>query len=262
MPVFRGFPVEGVVAVFEEPNTIGDIEDFDAPRNGPAKNPAAHVGSVYWHSGFFQYELVSSIQSVTVNHTALNGRTQTYGGGVGVWSTFPAIVGVGQSRATNFTLVTHGLGYVPLSMVSLDGVLVCPGHPVQMIGTDGRTRSVSAYATSSIIGLREAAKSTQNTLSAVSVTYQVLVLRTPAVSSALPIFGLDGTSVVLGRGKVRTDRQYLRRVGSGDTPYVMPMGPVGDISNGRRRVVLGTTVITEPGYDGSFTGPSYITVGT
>lgn len=262
MPVFRGFPDQGVVAVFDEPNTTGDIEDFDAPRNGPAKNPAAHVGLVYWHSGFFQYELVSSVQSVTINHTALNGRTQTYGGGTGAWSTFPAIVGVGQSRATDFTLVTHSLGYVPLSMVSLDGVLVSPGHPVQMVGTDGRTRSVSAYATSSIIGLREVAKSTQNNLAAISVTYQVLVLRTPAANPSLPLFGRDGSSVVLANGKVRTDEQYLRRVGVGDTPYIMPLGPIGDISNGRRRVVLGSTVITEPGYDGSFTGPSYITVGT
>lgn len=260
MAVLRGFPVQGVVACFDEPNQVGDWWNIDAPRNAPAKNPGAHLSSVYWHSEFFQYELAMPIQSVSVSHPALAGRTQTYGG-AGFWTSLPAIVGVGQSSATNHTLVTHSLGFVPLVMVAQNGVLITPGHIVQSQSA-GRTRSVTAYATTSIVGLRDVMKSNDSALSATTLSYQVLVLRQRAQDGGKPLFGKSGDHVVVGRGKADTSRQYLRRVGSGDTPFVMPLGPVGDIANGRRRVVLGGTTITEADYTGSFTGPASITVGT
>ncbi|WP_116654446.1 hypothetical protein [Pelagibacterium sediminicola] len=259
MRVIRGFKDQGIVACFEEPNTTGHPLDFDAPRNAPAKNPAAHVASVYWHSDFFQYELAMPLQTVSVSHPSLAGRVQVYGGD-SFWVQLPEVQGWGRSGTAERTLVTHSLGYEPLAYVVWNGLLVTPGTIVQT-ESNGRARSVCAFVTSSVVGLFETMNSSNTALSAVSRTYQVLIFRQPAADAGKPLFGRVGSDVVIGRGKIDTSKQYMHAVAPGETPYVIPQGPIGDIGNGRARIAVGSNVITETDYVGSFTGPSFLTIG-
>lgn len=267
-PVFRGFPSAGVAALFIEPNQTGRDDDIDAPRNAPAKNPAAHLPNVIWHSEFFQYELAMPIQSVSVSHPALAGRQKYWGEGgyyegLGIGydpnQNLKYLVN-GQVSSAQHTLVNHGLGYVPLAFVAYGGRMLMPGVLVQT-ASEGRNRFVAQYATSSIVGLREVMNASQNALGSVSRTYQVMVFRVPAAQSALPLFGRHGASVLLGRGKVDTAKTYLRRPEPGQSsPFSLDRGPTADIDNGRTRIVTGGVTTTEEGYGGSFSGPAFVGV--
>lgn len=266
MPVLRGFPNENIVAVFDEPTSSGAIDNFNAPRNAPARLPGANIASVHWHIDFFQYELAMPIQSVTVSHAALAGREHFWGPQDVFWIRDPVYTsgisyGVpGRTALAQHTLVTHNLGYVPLAFVAYGGRMLMPGVAVQ-VASEGRNRFVSPYITSSIVGLREVYNSSANALGAVSRTYQVIVFRVPEVEGARALFGREGSNVVLGRGKIDTSKQYLRRTGAGDSPFDIDRGPTVDINSGRTRIVTGGTTTTEAGYAGSFTGPDYIAVG-
>lgn len=259
MPVLRGFPAEGVVALFDEAPGGGEIDDINSPRNGPAKTPQDFVTQVAWHSDFFQYEKAFPDQTVAVTHPALSGRTIVYGGGGFLWN-LPGFAAYGQTAEFQHTLLTHNLGYTPLVHVVYDGVLVSPGTIVQS-ETGGRSRMVSIFATSTVVGLHEAARSSGSDLPAVSRSYDVRVYREPTADPSKPLFGKTGSNVIIGRGKIDTSKRYLRKVAPGETPYTIPLGPIGDHANGRKRVVLGSTVITEDNYTGSFTGPEYLTIG-
>ena len=48
MPI-RGFPDRGVVACFNEPNQSGSIDDWNAPRNAPIRDPLNNIQNVVWH---------------------------------------------------------------------------------------------------------------------------------------------------------------------------------------------------------------------
>ena len=266
MAVIRSFETENIVACYEEATGGGAIGDFDAPRNAPAKNPGAHIDKVTWHIDFFQYELAMPIQTVVVNHATLAGRESFWGPQNMFWMFDPTYVSAisysvpGQTAVAQHTLVTHNLGYVPLAFVAYNGRMVMPGVAVQT-ASDGRSRFVSAYATSSVIGLREVYNSSDAALPGVSRTYQVIIFRVPAIDADLPLFSRRAGRVVIGRGKIDTDRQYLRRTGSGDTPFDIDLGPTIDIDKGRARIVTGGSATTEAGYAGSFAGPDYIAVG-
>ncbi|WP_127142832.1 hypothetical protein [Pelagibacterium montanilacus] len=266
MSVLRGFPAQGVVAVFDEAPGGGAIGNFDAPRNAPAKDPGQHTDRVYWHSAFFQYQLAMPIQTVTVDHPALSGR-QTF------WGPSPwfnrqdsqvysglAYAVPGRTQAAEHTLVTHDLGFVPLAFVAWDDRMVMPGVAVQT-ASGGRNRFVAPFSTSSIVGLREVFNASNNSLAAVSRTYQVLVFNVPEADAELPLFGRVGETIVLGRGKVDTSHYYLRQLGSGDSPFAIDIGRTVDIDNGRARIVTAGETVTEDGYGGSFAGSPFVSVG-
>lgn len=268
MPVFGCFPAENIIAVFDEPNQIGDVEDINAPRNAPAKNPATYLSSVYWHIDFFQYELAAPIQTVVVNHASLAGR-QKFWGETRYFSSQSSIASEylkyevnGRCVASQRTLFTHGLGYEPLAFVAYNGRMLMPGVVVQT-ASQGRNRFVSQFATSSIIGLREIMNASQNALPAVTRTYHVMVFRTPAVDAALPLFGQVGESKILGRGKADTSRSYLKRTEPGvSTPFNIDLAPTVDIANGRTRISTGGSTTTEDGYNGGFSGGPFRPVST
>lgn len=268
MAVLRGFPVQGVVACFDEPNQVGDWWDIDAPRNAPAKNPGAHLSSVYWHSEFFQYELAMPIQTVTINHPTLAGRSTELGerpgfGGIpgyGWNQPVPELTVLGNVGSSNHTLVTHNLGYRPLAFVAYQNRMVTTGTIVQSL-SEGRSRCVTAYVTNSVVGLRETSVASGNSLPSISRGYSVLVFRIPEADALRALFGKEGSNVTMGRGLVDTSKSYLRRTGVGDSPFDIDRGPTIDINNGRARVVSGGSATTEPGYGGSFSGPSYTEVG-
>lgn len=268
MATLRGFPTENVIAVFDEPNSSGDIENFDAPRNDPVKNPAANISRVFFHTDFFQYELAMPIQSVNVSHPALAGRTSYWGPANQYWinsATFTSAIPYavpGQNASRDTLLVTHNLGYVPLAFVAWSGRMLMPGVAVQVL-SEGRTRFVSSYATTSGIYIREVYNSTDAAIAATNQSYQVLIFRTSVEDPDLPLMGLDEDTnqFILGRGKINTINSYLRRTGSGDTPFSIDYGPTIDVNSGRSRIVSGGVTTTEGGYSGSFTGPTFTTVG-
>lgn len=270
MRVMRAFPAQNIVACYDEAPGGGNIEDINAPCNGPAKSPHLHLSRVYWHVDFFQYELAMALQNKTIAHTSLAGKTLYYGtsatgGGLANGTpTNPGGIVVqsnGQVRATNLTLVTHNLGYVPAFFVAYGGHSMTSGTLVQIQGD--RARFVTAYATSSIIGLREVAVSSDLALSAVSRSYQVMVFRNPTTTPSRPLMGLnaDGINITIGRGKVDTSKQYLRRVLSGESDFDLDLGRTIDLRSGGIRVASGGTITDDARYDGSYAGPSFIPVG-
>ena len=266
MAVLRGFPSQGIVACFEEPSQTGNWWDIDAPRNAPAKDPTAYLSIVYWHSEFFQYELAMPIQTVSISHPSIAGRTSYWGydrvfnGGRSDAAPTSRYLVAGNVAASNHTLVTHGLGYVPLAFVAYNGRMLMPGVAVQT-ASEGRSRFVAPYVTETTVGLREVRNSSEAGLGAVSRSYQVMVFRVPEVQASVPLFGRSGGDVVVGRGKVRANRAYLRKVGAGATPFDIDRGRTVDLQNGRARIGTGGDLITEAGYGGAFSAPAFIPVG-
>lgn len=265
MPI-RGFP-NGVIACFTEPNSVGDIEDYNAPRNAPAKNPGAYLDLVQWHIDFFQYELAFPIITTAVTHPTIPGQNKYWGPSNQYYMNDPTYVSAisyrvpGQTIVTDHTLVNHNLGYAPLAFVAWENTMIMPGVTVQ-IESDGRTRFISLFATSSVLGIREVATSSSASLPAVSRSYKSLIFKATEAQGGRPLFGREGANVVLGRGKVDTSKSYLRRVGGAETPFDLDRGPTIDINSGRTRVVTGGNFLTEPGYAGGFTGPTYVAVGS
>lgn len=267
MPIRGGFVGSpATVACFTEPNTTGSIQDINSPRNAPAKNPGAYPHLVQWHSEFFQYELAYPIQTVTITHPALAGQSKFWGPSDQFWINAPTYTSQisyqikGQTSWTEQALFYHNLGYIPLAFVAYNGNMLMPGVAVQ-IESEGRTRFVSAYVTESYVGITEVYMSSLSEIPAVSRTYQVLVFSSPAANASLPTFSKDANHVQIGKGKIRSSKQYMKKVAPGDTPFDIDSGPTVDINQGRARIVTGGTVMTEPGYGGGFGGPSYIAVG-
>lgn len=268
MAKLRGFPDENVIAVFDEPNSSGSIEDYDAARNDPVKNPAQNISRVFFHTDFFQYELARPIQSVNVNHPALGGRSYFWGPVDQYWINSPIYTSAisyqvpGQTAVTETLLFSHNLGYVPLAFVAWNNRMLMPGVAVQVSG-EGLTRFVSFFSTTTGIYLREVYTSTESTLGGTNQSYQVLVFKVSEEDADLPLMGIDETSneFILGRGKINTINSYLRRTGAGDTPFAIDYGPTVDLNRGRARIVSGGVVTTETGYGGSFTGPAFTSVG-
>lgn len=268
MATVRGFPEQNKIAVFDEPNTSGSIEDYDAGRNSPVKNPAQNISRVFFHTDFFQYELAMPIQSVNVNHPALGGRSYFWGPTDQYWINSPIYTSAisyqvpGQTAVTETLLVAHGLGYVPLAFVAWNGRMLMPGVAVQISG-EGLTRFVSFFSTTYGIYLREVYTSTESALGGTNQSYQVLIFRTSVASSGMPLMGINpvNNQFILGRGKINTINSYLRRTGAGDTPFAIDYGPTVDLNSGRARIVSGGVYTTETGYAGSFTGPAFTSVG-
>lgn len=257
MPVLRGFPAENIVAVYDEAPGGGYIDIINSPRNAPAKNPGAHLSSVYWHSEFFQYELAMPIQTVSVSHPALSVKTTTYGP---TWLSGGVVV-LGDVADEDHLLVSHNLGYRPLAFVAYQGRVIGSGTLVQS-QSNHRSRVVSPYVTTNQVRLRGIGRSSDLSLSSASRSYQVLVCRTPAPDPALPLFGkIPSGAVTLGRGMVITSNSYLRKIAPGESPFALDIGPTTDIRDGSVRYVSGGVVTTEGGYNGSFAGPDFLQVG-
>lgn len=270
MPI-RGFTSQGVIACFDEPDTTGESTDWFAPRNAPARDPISHLPRLTFHSSAFQYEIAAGPVNVTINHTALAGRTGyvgiTYNGGWSVDGTanpasengvvFPRY---GQTRQTDITLFVHNLGYVPKVMVTVGGRNLVNGQVVQSLSGD-RVRTVSIHVTTTTVFLREVAVSNASALTAMSLQYTVLVFRNRPPNPAQPLWGFDGQDLVIARDIIRSSRRYLRRVGVGDSPFSINLGRTIDIRNGGVRSATGGSISSETSYNGSFAAPPFLQVG-
>lgn len=268
MAVFRGFAEANVAAIFEEAEGGGGFMDIAAPRNAPALDPAGHLDLLTWHSDCFQYEIAAKA-TVSISHASLDGRRLWFsvsgtGGFVNGSTTQPesgiAIAVNGQVRTSTITLLTHGLGYAPLFMVAYGGHSLPNGMIVQS-QSGGRGRMVSAFANTSIIGLKEVAWSTNQQLRDVTRSYEVMVFNAPTVVPGRRLMELEGDRLIIGRGKVDTAKQYLRRVKPGESSFDIDRGPTAAYKSGGTRVSTGGYVIDEEYYDGSFVGPGFIAVG-
>jgi len=253
MPI-RGIPSLNAVASFTEPSSSGGKFDPDAARNAPLKDPAGNLSNVHFHSDFDYYELAYGPATVNVNHTALSGYT---GPDIGIAQLELHLEG--QQDIREYTLVTHNLGYVPRYFVAYNGSRLGNGQMVQNSG--GFWRIVAPFATSSIIGLREWLASGSSSLAGVTRSYEVMVFANPSQTPSLPLMGFDGSDLVLGRGRIRSSKRYLRRVKAGESSFDINRDVTMDVTNGRIKIVSGGNAYTEPGYDGSFSGPSYVAVG-
>jgi hypothetical protein len=252
----RGFPADGIFAIFEEPNTTGLVHDIDAARNAPAKTPASYLDKVRFHVDFDYYQVSVGPSTVTVNHASVAGASTNvvnfWGGASGV------VTRVGQIVTTYHDLVTHSLSYIPKFMVIADGHIIAPGTMVQ--SATAQERTVTPFATTSKIRLMDIGISSGSALSAMSKDYTVLVFKQPAeTSDQLMSFDPDTGQVILGLGKFDSDIKMLRQSGAGDSPFDISLGPTVGIRNGVAKTVLadGTTV-TESGYTGSFAGSGSI----
>lgn len=251
----RGFPASGIFAIFEEPNTTGDVHDIDASRNAPAKLPASYLDKVRFHVDFDYYQVAVGPSTVSVSHASVAGATTTV---VSLGSGLPVIQRVGQIVKTHIDLVTHSLGYVPKYMVVSGGEIIAPGTLIQ--STTDQIRTVTPYATTSKIRLLDIGISSASALSSMSKSYDVLVFKQPAEDSdQLMSFDPDTGQVILGLGKFNSALKMLRQAGAGDSAFDISLGPTVKIRNGAARSVLANgTTISETGYTGSFTGSGSI----
>lgn len=271
--VLMADPTSGKVALFSEPTTSGSASDPDSARNAPLKNPSSYLVNLRFHSDLDYLEVAFGPTAVAVSHAAVGA-----GSGPSELVGLNNVLVYGGVSATH-VLLTHSLGYVPDFMVVANGDTVYGGTPVQRL-SDGRTRHVSAYATTSQIILAESAVRTASAMPAVDVTYTVIVFKRPPDPSGTVLFEVDQADgeVRMGFGKFNSSRPYLQIV-SGGTPYGFSTGRTIDLTNGAPRLVdpdgtvtdvvpAGTAMAfamgSEPGgsisygpsmaYDGSFTG--------
>lgn len=238
----------GRCALFEENGTMGSVSNPNSVRNAPLNSPNLHLDKIRFHSDFDYYAIESGPTSVNVNHPSLVG-------GSFVISTNPNVVRYGQINVTNHTLLSHGLPYVPAYMIISNGALVGAGSDIQ--NSSESVRTITPYATSSIIGLRDFQISGTSSLPAISRTYQIIVFRNPiADMSHLFDYVKSNDRLILGKGKFQSNRKFLRRTLVADlSPFDIALGRTVDIKNGGSRTVFpdGTTY-TDFLYNGSFTG--------
>lgn len=262
MRVLRGFPAQGVVACYTEAAGGGDIEDFDAPRNAPAKTPAAHMEKIAFHSDFVPYHLALPIQSVPVSLPAVAASTAT-------WAAPPLLPGMpsrlsysvtGQQLSGAVNAYAHNLGYVPLVMVAYAGNVIVAGRIAQSFGA-GR-RMISVYATTSHVVLNWCGYSSSVDLPAISITVQVLVFRTPSADPAKALFSGNPAGFQIGRGKIESTGSYLRYRSADETSTDFDLARTVGLGNGGVRISTGGDVTQDDFYSGSFAGGPFIPVGT
>lgn len=238
----------GRCALFEENGTTGSVSDPNSLRNAPLNSPNLHLDKIRFHSDFDYYMVESGPTSVNINHPPLNG-------GPFVISTFPSVIRYGQINYVDHVLVNHGLPYIPAYMVISGNNLIGPGSDIQ--NSSDCVRTITPYATNSVIGLRDFQISGTTSLPNLSRTYQVIVFRNPIEdSSHLFDYISAEDNLILGKGKFRSDKKMLRRTLIADaSPFDISLGRTVDIKNGGSRTVLpdGTT-FTDFLYNGSFTG--------
>lgn len=262
MPI-RGNIFTGTVACFDEPNQIGDIFDINAPRNAPAKDPAANLTALSWHSDLFQYEVDTEF-SVTINHSALGVTTYRIGsaGGGLPGGTPPAVYldVYGDVRVTDINLGAHTAGASPIFMVALDGRMLPSGHLIQQDTTD-TGRFVAPWVSASNVFLRETAMSGTNALAGTSRTYRVMVFRTRAKDPSKPLLAGDESGLQLARGIIDSSRKYAKQVAVGESPYAINLGPTIDCANGGVRTATGGLTFSEALYAGAMAAPAYRNIG-
>jgi len=230
--VFMTDPATGRCALYTEPVNMGDFDDPNSARNAPLNNPGANLQYLYFHSDYDPMEVAFGPTTVAVSHGTIPAGSPSGG-----------IAGLNNGRvfggySTSHVLLTHSLGYEPDFFILQGLNAVHPGYPIQFDSADGRSRNVTAYATTSQIILYEYGVQTSNALAGLSVNYTTLVLKRPPAASGDILMDFDPVSgiVKMGLDKFSSDRRYLQIV-SGGSPFSLPLDRTIDLANGAPRSV-------------------------
>jgi hypothetical protein len=243
MPVvFRAFPSDGVVAIFEEASGGGDMLDITSDRNRPANDPENWLANILFHSDL-NYLEVAAEGSVSHSHSAASAASFS-GYGTDADAAVAAAYGWG-STYEDFAIVTHNLGYVPYAAVIFDGKVLHPGIPVQT-GTGGAVRYATAYCTTTQVRVETWCSVGTSAMSSTSITYEAIVFRDPRAASGAKLIDIDdATGVVrVGLDKFGNDRKYAQAV-DGGSEFDMLNGRGGDVNNGAPRFSDGDGGVTD-----------------
>ena len=236
--LFRLSEAANAVAIYDEAPDGVDPQDINDPMHRPLLDPENWLANIYFHSDFDYCEVAFGPTVVPITHPLVPGATESDGASVNNGQV------IYDTTATQYTLLTHNLGYVPDFMVVVDGDALYPGYIAQYFG-DGRARYLCAYADSTRIYLEERVSKTSNALSAIAKNYTVLVFKQPPAPSGNVLGSWDGEVLKMGRGKFSSDRRYLQ-VGSNGDPFGFALGRTIHVKNGAPRFVDPNGTITDP----------------
>jgi hypothetical protein len=245
---FRAFPQAGVVALFDEPNQTGNVHDFDASRNAPAKTPADWLPNIYFHSSLDYMETVFS-DDVVVDHPLIVVTPGSGFDGYVIWS------GVTEDHV----LYEHNLGYPPIALVAIGNNIIWPGMLILVDGGVNFWRYGTVYCNNTHVRLFvKTAVLSGNNAPATSATYKVLAFKEQSASGDKLINFDSSTGVTtMGLGRFNSAAGYLQVV-PGGSPLGFAQGRTIDLNNGSIRAFRPDGTFFQPGGGGQFT----ITPGT
>jgi hypothetical protein len=248
------------VKSFRASKAAGRCAIWDTPGSGdpmvPFNDPVGNLTVIRFCSDFNYYAAASGFPlDTTISHASIAADAGT---------TIGFVTAYNSITTTDWTLANISLGYVPNVMVSVAGIQIPAGYPVQ-VGSGGARRCVSVYADTTKIWLRESARPSIPGLAAISLVYHIMVFRDPASVGGAPLFRAQlnstPTRVQMGYGRIDSNEKTLREANIGDTLFGLPSGVTMDILNGRAKFALpdGTQRIIGPisgtaAYSGSFIG--------
>lgn len=247
-------------AIYEEAPGGGDPIDPASLMNRPVIAPLDWLQNIYFHSDLDYYGVAAYNLSVSLTHSAITGATVTNAGGISNPISYQF-----NSAIQDQLVLTHNLGYVPRFYAVVDGKMAPNSAPVQYSSVN-KIRFASVYATTTEIRVHSFGFTDNTTLAATTVTYGVLVFRTPAIEPSLPMLSIDVNSpgVVFGQGKFIGSQPHLRVVGPGDTDFAVATNRTMAIRNGGFRTYLPNGSFFDYGnFNGSLTAPQFrfITAG-
>lgn len=222
-------------AVWDKPATGDPMAPFD--------DPTKHWDKIRFHSDLQYLNDALSVPGISLTHQSVAGTSgtgyappSTPGGGGATGS-----ITRGQVVVQTQTLYTHGLGYVPEFTVKWNGTTLYPGMLVYQDKPAKTCRFASAFATSSIIGIRTVGISSSVTLPSQATSYDLTIFRQTAKIPGAPLAKVvanDAEDFVVGYGRVTSALVPLRQAGVGDVDVIMyPIGPCVDIREGAVRTI-------------------------
>jgi hypothetical protein len=242
---------------------------WDKPVSGsplaPYNDPTANWDAVKFHSDLQYLNDAISQQGITLTHQTVAGVTGTGYGAPGGMGTPPnGIIGNGQILAQDQTLYTHNLGYVPLFVAMWDGTPLYPGTVIFKDKPNRHYRFASAYATTTVIGIRNMGASSSSALPSHDFDYDVTIFRRPEKIDGAPLARLHANAaepLIIGYGRITDEHVPLRRVGIGDTDtFKYPISRCVDARAGTIRSITldGVTDFGAGFYNGSLISAQFI----
>lgn len=205
----------------------------------PFDDPTDNWTKVRFHSDLQYLNDSESHSGISLTHQSVAGVTGSgYAPPENSASTGP--ISNGQILVQDQTLYTHSLGYVPMFQVRYNNAILAPGTVVQYSKADKTVRFASAYATASIIGIRNVGISSSITLASQSTSYDLTIFRPPGVQSGKPLAHIHrdgGDDLIMGHGRITSAMVPLRRRVSGDSLFYMPITRTIDIYGGAVRAI-------------------------
>lgn len=219
----------------------GKVVIYDPSQPDAVTNPLANLDKVYFHSDL-NYVGVAAVLEATVTHPA---RTR---GGPATQHEYRQPNPVeGQVQS-----LTHNLGYVPHAIAFINDNMLPANTQIQHVGSSFRT--VAIQLTTTNVAIYETSYVYQSDLPAINVHYRI-VLFSPITPSGDKTLHITPERFIASKGKLDTEKNYIRRVATGTPNLWFSKGKTADVANGSFRIVTanGTTITRTP-YSGAFAG--------